>query len=236
LFERPFLSTLLPKVTRAVGERLQFFTAFLRNPTTVGSLLPSSPALAREMVRECDLASARTVVELGAGTGPFTREILSRIGPDTLFIAIELDEQSVASLRREFPSAHIYHESAANLPACLARHGRDRADYILSGLPWGSLPASVADNILRAVFSSLEPGGTFVTFSYLHSRMLPGIRRFRHRVVRHFASVSTSPVVCNNVPPAVVVGGRCGRDTRGHDTHLPYLPHLPFSGPARPID
>ena len=76
-----------------------------------------------------------------------------------------------------------------------------------SGLPWGSLPAGVADSILNAVFASLEPGGTFVTFGYVHSQMLPGIRRFRNRVVRHFASVSTSPVIWNNVPPAVVV--RC---------------------------
>ena len=206
LSERP-ISTLLPQVTRAVNERLQFFSAFLRNPTTVGSLLPSSPALAREMVRDCDLRNARTVVELGAGTGPFTREILSRIGRDTLFIAIELDEKSVASLRREFPNAHIYNESAANLPGCLERHGRQRADFIVSGLPWGSLPEGPADDILEAVFTSLEEGGSFITFSYVHSRMLPGIRRFRRRVKRHFSSVSTSPVVWNNVPPAVVV--RC---------------------------
>ncbi|HUR33239.1 MAG TPA: methyltransferase [Vicinamibacterales bacterium] len=190
-----------------MGERLQFFSAFLRNPATVGSLLPSSPALAREMVRTCDLRNARTVVELGAGTGPFTREILRHLGPDTLFIALELDEHSVAALRQEFPGTTIYHESAANLSACLARHGRQQADYILSGLPWGSLPTEVADSILQAVLTSLAPGGMFVTFSYVHSRMLPGIRRFRQRVQQHFSSVSTSPVVWNNVPPAVVV--RC---------------------------
>ena len=146
-------------------------------------------------------------MELGAGTGPFTREILRQIGPDTLFIAIELDEPSVGALRRDFPEAIIHHGSAANLEECLASHGRQRADYILSGLPWGSLPASVADDILNAVIASLETEGTFVTFSYVHSQMLPGIRRFRSRVIRHFASVSTSPVVWNNVPPAVVV--RC---------------------------
>src|SRR4051812_16103996 len=193
--DNPSLSTLLPRATTVVGERLQFFSAFLRNPAHVGSLLPSSSALAREMVRTCDLRHAKTVVELGAGTGPFTREILKQIGPDTLFIAIELDERSVAALRREFPDAIIHHESAANLQECLARHGRQRADYVLSGLPWGSLPAGVADRILSAVFASLEPGGTFVTFGYVHSQMLPGIRRFRNRVVGHFASVSTSPVV-----------------------------------------
>ena len=159
------------------------------------------------MVRDCDLRNARTVVELGAGTGPFTREILSRIGARTLFIVIELDEKSVASLRREFPKATVYNESAANLSVCLARHGRERADLIVSGLPWGSLPEGSADNILDAVFSSLEPGGSFITFSYVHSRMLPGIRRFRTRVKHHFSSVSSSPVVWNNVPPAVVV--RC---------------------------
>jgi phosphatidylethanolamine/phosphatidyl-N-methylethanolamine N-methyltransferase len=190
-----------------VGERLQFFSAFLRNPAIVGSLLPSSPALAREMVRSCNLQQAGTVVELGAGTGPFTREIARHIGPETLFLALELDERSVRSLRQEFPEAVVYHESAAMLPDCLARHDRKGADCILSGLPWGSLPANVADNILDAIFASLKPGGTFVTFSYVHSRMLPGIRRFRKRVGEQFGSVSTSSIVWNNVPPAVVI--RC---------------------------
>jgi phosphatidylethanolamine/phosphatidyl-N-methylethanolamine N-methyltransferase len=190
-----------------LGERLQFFRGFLRNPATVGSLLPSSPALAREMVRSCNLQSASTVVELGPGTGPFTREIVRQTGPDTLFLALELDDESVASLRQEFPTAAIHHESAANLQACLAQHGRTEADVILSGLPWGSLPADVADSILESIFASLRPGGTFVTFSYVHSRMLPGIRRFRRRVGEHFSSVTTSPIVWNNVPPAVVV--RC---------------------------
>jgi len=197
----------VPKVTRALGERFQFFSAFLRSPVTVGSVVPSSPALAREMVRTCELSDAGTVVELGAGTGPFTREILRQVGPETLFIAVELDEKSVAALRLEFEDAVVYHESAENLAECLARHGRDQADYILSGLPFGSLPGDVADVILDAIFASLRPGGTFVTFSYVHSQMLPGIRRLKKRISEHFSHVSTSPVVWNNVPPAVVI--RC---------------------------
>jgi phosphatidylethanolamine/phosphatidyl-N-methylethanolamine N-methyltransferase len=159
------------------------------------------------MVRTCDLPHAKTVVELGAGTGPFTREVLRHVGAGTMFIAIELDDGSVAALRRDFPSAIICHESAVKLPECLARNGRHEADCILSGLPWGSLPADVADRILEAIFASLAPGGTFVTFSYVHSRMLPGIRRFRRRVRQHFHSVTTSAIVWSNVPPAVVI--RC---------------------------
>lgn len=191
--------------TGKVGERLRFFGALLRNPARVGAVVPSSPALAREMARACDLQRAHTVVELGAGTGSLTREILRQIGPDTLFIALEIDERIAADLRKKFPGVVVYQESAAHLPACLARHGRTHADCILSGLPFASLPTTTADSILQAIFASLKPGGAFVMFTYLHSRLLPGMWRFREHVTRQFRDVTTSGVVWNNVPPAVVV-------------------------------
>src|SRR6266536_4768032 len=103
----------LEKLDPAMAERLRFLSAFLREPARVGSLAPSSPALAQAMLRGCDLRNARTVVEFGPGTGAFTRLILERIGRHTTFLALELDDKHVRGLRQRFPGMPVYHDAAA---------------------------------------------------------------------------------------------------------------------------
>ena len=186
------------------AERLHFLKAFLRKPMTMGALCPSSPALARAMLQGCDLKSAGVVVELGPGTGPFTRLILDRIGPQTLFLALELDQTCVARLRDELDGVAVYHDSAERLVECLARHEREQADYVISGLPWANMRPQVQERILNAVIQCLGPRGVFTTFAYAHAYWLPTAGRFRRRLRQHFGSVKTSRLVWRNLPPAYV--------------------------------
>ena len=195
---------LLGKLDPAVAERLRFLGAFLREPARVGSLAPSSPALAQAMLRGCDLKKARTVVEFGPGTGAFTRPILERIGRHTAFLALELDDEHVRGLRQRFPGLCVYHDSAEKIQKYLAQHRRTKADYIISGLPWANMPVKMQEQILSAILASLAPDGTFMTFAYVHARWLPRARRFRERLETHFTQVRTSRIVWRNMPPAFV--------------------------------
>jgi len=201
---------LLGKLDPAVAERLQFLGAFLREPARVGSFAPSSPALAQAMLRGCDLRTAKTVVEFGPGTGAFTRPILERIGRQTTFFALELDEKHVRGLRQRFPGMPVYHDSAARIEKYLAQHRRKKADYIISGLPWANMPVNVQEQILAAVLASLSQDGMFTTFGYVHACWLPRARRFRNRLKNHFADVKTSRIVWRNAPPAFVYRCRLG--------------------------
>ena len=194
----------LEKIDPAMAERLRFLGAFLREPARVGSFAPSSPALAQAMLRGCDLRSARTVVEFGAGTGAFTRLILQRIGVHTTFLALELDDKHVNGLRQRFPGVHVYRDSAERVQTYLAKLRRKKADYIISGLPWASMPVKAQEPILDAVLNSLSPDGMFTTFAYVHARWLPRARRFRERLEHYFGEVKTSRIVWRNVPPAFV--------------------------------
>jgi phosphatidylethanolamine/phosphatidyl-N-methylethanolamine N-methyltransferase len=150
------------------------------------------------------LENAHAVVELGPGTGAFTRVIVERIGKKTTFIALELDERNVTGLRRRFPGLHAYHDSAENIRKYLARHNRRKADVIISGLPFGNLLKTERDRILNAVFAALKPGGSFVALAYKHAGWFPSTRAFRRRLEAHFKSVTLSPIVWNNLPPAIV--------------------------------
>jgi len=191
------------------AERLYFLKAFLRKPMTIGAACPSSPSLARAMLQDCDLKSAGVVVELGPGTGAFTRLILERIRPRTLFVALEVDQTCVARLRGELEGVAVYHDSAERLAHYLARHGREQADYVISGLPWTNMRPQVQDRILSAVLQCLGPKGVFTTFAYAHAYWLPTAMRFRKRLRQHFGSVRTSRLVWRNLPPAYVY--RCRR-------------------------
>ena len=191
------------------AERLHFLKAFLRKPMTIGAACPSSPSLARAMLQDCDLRSAEVVVELGPGTGAFTRVILERIRPQTLFLALEVDQTCVARLRGELEGVAVYQDSAERLVHYLARLGRVQTDYVISGLPWANMRPQVQDRILNAVIQCLGPRGVFTTFAYAHAYWLPTAVRFRKRLRQHFGSVKTSRLVWRNLPPAYVY--RCRR-------------------------
>ncbi|MCL4181570.1 MAG: SAM-dependent methyltransferase [Verrucomicrobia bacterium] len=185
-----------------LDERLQFLAAFIRNPAAVGSLWPSSPTLARATLSNCDLRSARLVVELGPGTGAFTRVILDRLGEQTEFFVIELDSNSTLQLRRRFPGLHVVNDSAENLTRHVEKTGK-KADYIISGLPWANMNPELQDRILDNIIDSLAERGAFTTFGYWHASLLPASRRFRVRLEKRFGVVRRSHVIWKNVPPAI---------------------------------
>ena len=197
------------KRTSLAPERMQFFSAFLREPLTVGAFWPSSRALAEKIVEGCDLPTRETVVELGPGTGAFTGLILEGLRKRSQFFALEINPLHVRELQRRFPRLHVYGDSAERLPSYLPLHGRGRADCVISGLAWGSMLPGTQNRILDAVLTSLAPDGMFTTFAYAHARWLPTSIRFRRRLFRHFARVETTPIVWRNLPPAFIY--RCWR-------------------------
>jgi phospholipid N-methyltransferase len=204
-------ASLLEKLDSRVAERLEFLGAFLRMPARTGSLAPSSPSLARAMLYGCDLRRAKTVVELGPGTGAFTRFIVDRLPKQSRFIALELEDRHVRRLRERFPRVRVYRDSAERIQRYLPQSSR-KADYIISGLPWANIHVQVQVRILDAILASLSPSGMFTTFAYWHARWLPRARQFRERLEQHFAEVKVSRVIWKNVPPAVVY--RCRLKTQ----------------------
>jgi len=185
-------------------ERWEFLWAFLRAPGRVGAIWPSSSALTREMLAGCRLDRARLVVELGPGTGVFTREILRAADARTRIMALELDARAVARLRRNFPRVEVHHDSAEAILRYVAQTGLAHADCVISGLPWASMPAALQDRIMHNVVAALGPGGVFTTFAYQHARGTPAGRRYRRLLETLFGEVHVSRIIWSNVPPAVV--------------------------------
>lgn len=197
-------TTIRAKDESRLVEHLQFFGTFLRKPANVGAVMPSSPALARSLVKDCPFRTARLVVELGPGTGAVTKLILERLGRRTDFFALELAEEHVRALRRRFPGLTVYHDSAENIRRYLPRHGAREVDCVISGLPWASMKRAAQERIMEEVHRALAADGAFTTFAYVHSAWLPRARHFREWLMQNFKHVAISRVVWRNVPPAFV--------------------------------
>lgn len=181
------------------------FRRFLRHPTQVGAVCPSSDALARMITEEVGIETAPVVVELGPGTGVFTREILRRREKSAgRFLAVEIDGELYRNLRREFPDLELFRGNAAHLPELLKAQSLDCADVIVAGLPWAIFPEQLQTDILNAVRRSLRPGGYFLTFAYIQGVLLPAGLRFRKQLHETFSEVRTSQTVWRNLPPAFV--------------------------------
>ncbi|WP_433223286.1 class I SAM-dependent methyltransferase [Dactylosporangium sp. CS-047395] len=181
---------------------MSILTEFLRRPLTTGAIAASSPALARRMTDGLGLERARTVVELGPGTGVVTDAILGRVAPGTLVVAVELNGRLAGRLIRRYHGrpVEIVHGSAADL----ARLVSGPVDAVVSGLPWTVMAAPVRARILDAVTAVLAPDGCFATFAYAHAAWTPPARRFAGELERRFAATTTSRLVWGNLPPAFV--------------------------------
>ncbi|WP_211247586.1 class I SAM-dependent methyltransferase [Cryptosporangium arvum] len=190
--------------THCDGDTMPFVREFVRDPLGVASLVPSGGALARRVTAPIAASGQPVVVELGPGTGAFTRVIQAALGGRGLHLALEVNEQFTRLLAARFPGVDVIPADARDLPEVLGGRGIDRADVVVSGLPWAAFGAQQQTGILDAITGALQPGGAFTTFAYVHARWSGPARRFRRLLDTRFEEVVVGRTVWANVPPALV--------------------------------
>lgn len=147
-------------------ERMDFLRGFIAHPQEVGSVIPSSPQLEQRLVRCADLRQSRCVVELGPGTGGTTRALLRALPPGAQLLAIELNAEFASRLRTSVadPRLIVVHGSAEDIGSHLADHRLPAPDAVVSGIPFSTMPAAVADRIAAEIARVLATGGRFVAY------------------------------------------------------------------------
>ena len=191
----------------AVKERLSFIMQYFRNPKEVGAILPSSVAAAEMMTREIDPGQA-PILELGPGTGSFTRAILARgVRPQDLTM-VETNQEFCSLLAKEFPGAHVHCMNAADIAKRDIFGGR-KVGAAVSGVPFLLLKPEEATSILRAVFEVLRPDAALYQVTYGFSVPFP------RTALRALGLTAThAGRTFRNAPPASVY--RLTRSPKGH--------------------
>ena len=193
--------------TMLTRDGLHFIKGMLRSPAYVGAITPSSPGLAKVMLRGIDLTDGASVLELGPGTGPITSEIQRILACPTRYLGIERDPHFVRVLVERFPAMRFVEGSAEAAVDHIHQAGLQNLRAIISGLPFASLPRVVQDRIIDSMDRLMPPGSgvVFRTFQYLHALAMPGAVRFRRQMRRRFGACRISRPIVLNLPPAVVL-------------------------------
>ena len=147
---------------------LLFARNFFRHPSMLGSLVPSSRFLVNDLLTQLDWERARVVVEYGPGVGTITQELLKRMRPDAVLVAIELNQEFVQFLEEEVedPRLRVVHGSARSVREALSRLGLPNADYIISGIPFTNIPAAMRFEIMQESRQALQPDGALLVYQF----------------------------------------------------------------------
>ena len=182
---------------RSPSPRWQFLRGFIKNPVMVGSIIPSSRVLIERMLRPIDWDTTKLFVEYGPGVGTFTRPVLERMGPDARLVTIDTNADFTKYLRESIDDTRLIPVtgSASDVEKILAERNLGQADYVLSGLPFSTLPPGVGDDIAEATSRVLRPGGAFLVYQF-SPKVKDFIDPHFDRIERGFEWV--------NVPPATL--------------------------------
>jgi phospholipid N-methyltransferase len=182
---------------RSKSPQWHFLRGFLKNPVMVGSIIPSSRVLIDKMLEPVDWANTKLFVEYGPGVGTFTKPVLERLGPDATLVTIDTNPDFTHYLKQQIddPRLVAVTGSAADVEKILADRNLGQADYVLSGLPFSTLPPGVGHAIAEATSNVIRPGGAFLVYQFS-----PKVRDF---IKPHFKRIKRG-FEWINVPPAVL--------------------------------
>jgi phospholipid N-methyltransferase len=178
------------------GPMWHFLRGFVKHPVMVGSIIPSSRVVIDRMLAPVDWRSCKLFVEYGPGVGTFTQHILERIAPDATLVTIDTNPDFTDYLTRKFTDSRLraITGSAADVREIIADCGFDHADYVLSGLPFSTLPPGVGPHIAAETAAAIRPGGAFLVYQFS-----PKVRDFIapnfERIDRGFEWINIPPCV-----------------------------------------
>lgn len=178
------------------GDWARFLGAFLRHPVKMGAVAPSSPNYCTMMAGRATTEIDGPILELGPGLGVVTRALIEKgVAPERI-VSVEYDPDFAATLTRRFPGVTVIHGDGFDLDATLGPRKNERFAAILFAIPILAFSQERRQALFADYLGRLRPGGNLTQLSYLPVapvKPVPGL-----------FSVSASPIVWDNIPPARV--------------------------------
>lgn len=182
------------RIMQALGPWGVFLQGFVEHPVMVGSIIPSSRFTIRKMLAPVNWEECKLFVEYGPGVGTFCRPVLERLPRGGMLIVIDTNPLYIDYLKATIADSRFVPVlgSAADVEAIVRAYGHDHADYVLSGLPFSTLPDGVGPAIAAATHRVLRPGGAFLVYQFS--------AKARDFMARHFSRIDAGFEALNVLP------------------------------------
>lgn len=182
------------RIKRALGPWGVFFEGFLKHPVMVGSIIPSSRFTIAKMLAPVNWEECKVFVEYGPGVGTFCRPVLDKLRRDAELIVIDTNPLYINYLRATISDSRFTAVlgSAADVEEIVRAHGHSHADYVLSGLPFSTLPEGLGPRIAEATWNVIRPGGAFLVYQFS--------AKARDFMARHFKQIDAGYEPLNILP------------------------------------
>ena len=182
------------RAARLFGQWGVFFRGFIEHPRMVGSIIPSSRFTIEKMLAPVKWGECKLFVEYGPGVGTFCQPVLDRLRRDGTLIVIDTNPLYIDYLKKTIRDSrfHAVLGSAADVEEIVRAHGHDHADYVLSGLPFSTLPDGVGPAIAEATYRVIRPGGAFLVYQFS--------TKARDFMAKHFKHIDSGFELWNVLP------------------------------------
>jgi len=160
----------MTKTNASLGARIEeevlFFRTWATSPLKMGSLTPTSRALARVMVELAGADPAGFTLETGPGTGVVTQALIDSGIAAERIVSVEWDQDFCKHLKKRFPGINVIRGDALDLDTTLGEFRDVKFSAALSGLPLLNLPKKKRAPYLESILDHLVPGGVISQLSY----------------------------------------------------------------------
>lgn len=194
LAHEPMSFRMKRRIKQLMGPAGIFLQGFIEHPVMVGSIIPSSRFTIAKMLAPVKWDQCKLFVEYGPGVGTFCRPVLERLPRDSTLIVIDTNPLFIDYLKATITDGRFVPVlgSAADVEAIVRAHGFDHADYVLSGLPFTTLPNGIGPEIAAATHRVLRPGGAFLVYQFT--------AKARDFMAKHFARIDAGYEPLNVLP------------------------------------
>lgn len=181
---------------------MEYLLYFFKDLKQVGAIAPSSKFLAKDLVAQLknklssNSCSPLNILEIGAGTGPLTKQINKHLRPEDQLDIVEIHKKFYQIVKTKYrePNIHVHHADILNFQA------DKQYDFIFSSLPYENMPEEISQNIWKKKLELCRNGSFITYFKYLKFKDFKC--DFEEKVVDKYGQ--NKKVVLLNLPPAKI--------------------------------